>query len=210
MSTTSAARVAAAAQLRRLSHAFVSHQMDDATLEALTARVAALIDVVEAAPERTHTFLEFGADLFAERMKGDGPSRDSVFPDCFVSGRASPVGMDARIWLEDREALLEVTLGPAFEGAPGRAHGGVPAALIDETMGLVLSVAGTPAFTGRLTVTYRAPTPLGVLITGRARITQRTGRKITITCELHSEGVLLAESEGLFIAVDAAHFLGTP
>jgi acyl-coenzyme A thioesterase PaaI-like protein len=209
LSSTSPARLAAAKELRRLAHAFVSHQVDDATLEAMTAQVADLADVVNGAPERTHTFLEFGADLFAERMKGAGPSQETVFPDCFVSGAASPMGMDARIWLEHDEALLEVTLGEAFEGAPGRAHGGVPAALIDETMGLVLSVAGTPAFTGRLTVTYRAPTPIGVLITGRARIAERHGRKITITCELHSEGTLLAESEGLFIAVDAAHFLGT-
>ena len=61
---------------------------------------------------------------------------------------------------EGDEAVLTVTLGSAFEGAPGRAHGGVVATLIDEAMGMVLHIVGTPAFTGRLTVNYRAPTPL--------------------------------------------------
>ena len=94
------------------------------------------------------------------------------------------MGIAARLWREGEEAVCQVTLGPAFEGAPGRAHGGVVAALFDETMGLVLSISSTPAFTGRLTVTYRAPTPLGEPLEVRARLAGRTGRKMTITAEL--------------------------
>jgi acyl-coenzyme A thioesterase PaaI-like protein len=101
-----------------------------------------------------------------------------------------------------------VTLGAAFEGAPGRAHGGIVAALIDETMGLVLSISSTLAFTGRLTITYRAPTPLGVRLQTRARLDSRSGRKLIITAELKADDLLLAQAEGLFIAVEPEHFLG--
>ena len=85
-------------------------------------------------------------------------------------GRANPMGIAARLWREGDEAVCQVTLGEAFEGAPGRAHGGVVAALIDETMGLVSRSPRTPAFTGRLTVTYRAPTPIGQPLEVRSRL----------------------------------------
>ncbi|HEY3843405.1 MAG TPA: PaaI family thioesterase [Acidimicrobiales bacterium] len=206
---TSDARLTAAAALRRLGNGFVAHQVDGATLDAITAQIDALLPAVEAAPERTHTFLVYGPDLFAARLRGEAAAGEqSVFPDCVVSGKANPMGMDADLQMVGDEAEMQVTLGAAFEGAPGRAHGGVVAALIDEVMGLVLSLAGTPAFTGKLAVTYRAPTPVGVPLRARARLSHRRGRKITITAELHGGDTLLAEAEGLFIAVEASQFLG--
>ena len=166
---TSDARLEAAAALRRLGNAFVAHQIDDAFLQEITTHIDALTPIIEQAPDRAHAFLAHGAGLFAARLQGDaGSPPDSVFPDCVVSGKANPMGMEASMWRDGEEATMEVSLGAAFEGAPGRAHGGVVAALIDETMGLVLSISGTPAFTGKLAVTYRAPTPLGVPLTARA------------------------------------------
>ncbi len=207
--TTSEARLAAAAALRRLGNAFVAHQVDDAVLREITTHVEALLPLIERAPERVHAFFAHGPDFLAQRLQGgEGATRNSVFPDCVVSGNANPMAMEATLRPEGDGAVMNVTLGPAFEGAPGRAHGGVVAALIDETMGLALGVTGTLAFTGKLAVTYRAPTPLGVPLTARARLSHRTERKLTITAELHSGPTLLAEAEGLFIAVEAPHFLG--
>jgi acyl-coenzyme A thioesterase PaaI-like protein len=209
--STSEARLLAAAALRRLGNAFVAHQLDDARLAEVTAQADALLLLVEQAPERTHAFFNEGPDSLLERMKGgNGTAPNSVFPDCVVSGKANPMGMEATLWLNSSEAVMEVTLGAAFEGAPGRAHGGVVAALFDEIMGLALSTSGNLAFTGRLSVTYRAPTPLGVPLSSRARLAQRKDRKLTITAELYSGDTLLAEAEGLFIAVETLHFLGAP
>jgi acyl-coenzyme A thioesterase PaaI-like protein len=206
---TTEARLQAAAALRRLGHAFVTHQVDDAFLNDIAAQAEALLPAVEAAPTRTHAFLAHSPDALVERMGGgSGTTANSVFPDCVVSGQANPMGMEANLWREGDEAMMEVTLGSAFEGAPGRAHGGVVAALFDEVMGLALSVSGTLAFTGRLAVTYRAPTPLGVLLRARAWPAHRQDRKLTIAAELHSGSTLLAEGEGLFIAVEASHFMG--
>jgi acyl-coenzyme A thioesterase PaaI-like protein len=208
-SETSAARLGAAAALRRLGNAFVSHQVDDARLKEITEQVTALLPSVEAAPARTHAFLSHGTDSLADRMAGgEEAAPNTVFPDGVVSGKANPMGMEANLWRTEDQAVMEVTLGPAFEGAPGRAHGGVVAALFDEVMGLALSTTGALAFTGRLAVTYRAPTPLGVLLRARAWPSHRSGRKLTITAELHSGPTLLAGAEGLFIAVEADHFIG--
>ena len=70
----------------------------------------------------------------------------------------------------------------------------------------VLCIIGTPAFTGLLSVTYRNPTPLGVLMVGHARATEWKGRKITMTAEMHAGDLLIAEADALFISVDPDHF----
>jgi acyl-coenzyme A thioesterase PaaI-like protein len=207
---TSEARLALAASLRRLGNALVAHQPDDRVLAGVTELVDRVIPQLEAAPERPHAFLQFGPAIFSrETAEGAVPVPRNSFPDCVVSGRANPMGIAARLWREGNEAVCQVTLGEAFEGAPGRAHGGVVAALIDETMGLVMSISGTPAFTGRLSVTYRAPTPLGEPLEVRARLADRAGRKITVAAELRSAAQLLAQAEGLFIGVDPEHFFAT-
>jgi acyl-coenzyme A thioesterase PaaI-like protein len=206
-----AARARAAASLRRLSNAIIDHEVDDALLNELTATVDAFLPQVESGAERMHTLLARGPEVFGSGpASGDiEPASNSTFSDSIVSGLTNPMGIGAQLKLRHDQAHLTVTLGSAFEGAPGRAHGGIVAALIDEAMGFALSASGITAFTGRLTLTYRAPTPVGELLEGQARVAHRQGRKLTITAELRCGDTLLAEAEGLFIVVDAAHFLGT-
>jgi len=206
--STSPARLTLAATLRRLGNALVAHQPDDELLVRITNVLEDLVPEIESAPARPHAFLQTVPLIFgAPRAQGPLAEPGDVFPDCVVSGRANPMGIAARLWREDHEAVCQVTLGAAFEGAPGRAHGGIVASLIDETMGLVLSMVGSPGFTGRLTVTYRAPTPLGVPLEVRARLSGKDGRKMTITAEMRDADRLLAQAEGLFITVDAEQFI---
>jgi acyl-coenzyme A thioesterase PaaI-like protein len=206
-SFTSASRLEAAARLRELGHALISHQCDDALLDSIAEFARSTTQEVERAPERPHAFRSLTASQL-DRLPSLGPTDPSrsVFPDSIISGKANPMGLAANIWREDEESLLSVTLGAGFEGAPGRAHGGVVAALIDEAMGLVLSIHSTLAFTGRLTVHYRAPTPVGEPLWGRSRLASRNGRKLTVTAEIGTGDTVLAEAEGLFIAVDPTVF----
>ncbi len=204
---TSPARLALADSLRRLGNGLVAHQPDDALLRRIAGRVDEVLPDVLAAPTRPHAFNVRETGVFSEpRPDGRDAVVKNAFPDCIVSGRANPMGIAARLWREGDEAVCQVTLGQAFEGAPGRAHGGIIGSLIDETMGLVLSIAQTPAYTGRLTVTYRAPTPVGQPLEVRSRLRDRSGRKLTITAELKTGDTLLAQGEGLFIAVDPNDF----
>ncbi|HUY21830.1 MAG TPA: PaaI family thioesterase [Acidimicrobiales bacterium] len=200
----SPARMETAAALRRLGHAIVAHEVDDDTFHRMTAEVRALLAVVDAMAPRHRTPLDVTHRVFVVPPP-DGASR-SHFPDCIVTGQANPMGMAADIVRDGDEAVLRTTLGPAFEGAPGRAHGGAVAALFDEVMGFVLSIQATPAYTGRLTVTYRAATPLDQELELRAKLHSRHGRKLRIEAHARQGETLLAEADGLFVAVDPERF----
>jgi acyl-coenzyme A thioesterase PaaI-like protein len=200
----SASRLEAAGVLRALGHAIVAHEVGDEILDHITTHARDLLGVVEATPDRVRAPLDMVHAVFVVPPP-DGRGRTN-FPDDVVTGKANPLGIAADITREGDVAVLRTTLGPAFEGAPGRAHGGVVAALIDEVMGFVLSINATPAYTGRLTVTYRAPTPIGVALEMRASLRSREGRKLHIEADAHHGTTLFAHGEGLFITVDPDRF----
>jgi len=80
------------------------------------------------------------------------------------------------------------------------------AALFDDIFGFVLGVVGETAFTGRLTVTYRAGTPLHQPLVCRVWPLSRDGRKLLMVGTLHTDDdapTLLAEADATFIVVDA-------
>ncbi len=170
----------------------------------ITTDARALLAAVEETPDRIRAPLDMVHAVFVVPPP-DGRGRTN-FPDDIVTGKANPLGMAADITREGDVAVLRTTLGPAFEGAPGRAHGGAVAALIDEVMGFVLSINATPAYTGRLTITYRAPMPLGVEVEMRAKLHSRHGRKLHIEADALHGSTLIAHGEGLFITVDPESF----
>ncbi len=200
----SPARIDAAGALRRLGHAVVAHDVGDDVFDRITAEVEGLLTAVEDAPDRLRAPMDMVRSIFVAPPP-DG-AHHPRFPDSIVTGKANPMGLAAEIGRDGDDAVLRTTLGPAFEGAPGRAHGGTVAALLDEVMGFVLSIHATPAYTGRLTVTYRAPTPLGVELEMRARLKSRHGRKLRIEAEAHQGTTLVAQAEGLFVTVEPERF----
>jgi acyl-coenzyme A thioesterase PaaI-like protein len=119
-----------------------------------------------------------------------------------ISGRSSPWGLDVEVWREGDEVVSSVTLRPAHEGAPGRSHGGLVAALFDDVFGFVLATLRVPAFTGELTVRYEAGTPIGVPLECRVRLAERAGRKLFMTGELTQDGRVLARSKATFITIE--------
>lgn len=198
------ARFAAAGALRRLGHAVVGHQVDDRLLGELARTIEELTARVESGPPRSRPIDDMKRRLF-DSPPADGAGMDH-FPDCVVSGKANPMGVAIEVHRAGDVAVARVALGAAFEGAPGRAHGGIVAAVFDDTMGFVLSMHGTAAFTGRLTVSYRAPTPVGETIEFRAWLREVDGRKLWIDGSAHHGDVLVAEAEGLFISIPPERF----
>lgn len=201
-------RIAAATALRRLGHALVARDVGDAVLRRIAERVEGLLTEIEHAPPRQRPINAMKQDIFSG-PPDDGETMDH-FPDCIVSGAANPMGIAIRVVRDGDDAVARVALGAAFEGAPGRAHGGVVAAVFDDTMGFVLSMLRTPAYTGRLTIAYRAPTPIGEELEFRARLRERNGRKLVIDGRAVHDGTTIADAEGLFVAVDPAHFAAGP
>jgi acyl-coenzyme A thioesterase PaaI-like protein len=85
-------------------------------------------------------------------------------------------------------------------------HGGYIAAAFDEVLGSTQSLSGKPGMTGRLTVHYRAPTPLHTELRFEGRIDQVDGRKIHTVGKLWAGELLCAEAEGLFISMNFEKF----
>jgi len=202
--TSNLARAKAAEALRRLGHAIVAHDPDDALME----RVAEAADratsmLAETAPRRRNLV------ALKQSVYEDDPElgeRIHHFDECFVSGTQNPLGIGLEVFREGDEVVARVVLGAAFEGAPGRSHGGIVAAIFDDVLGYVLSLIRTPAFTGSLTIDYLAATPIGEPLLFRARLADRDGRKLFIEGECTHDGVLLARARATFIQVDPSRF----
>ncbi len=207
------ARVRAATALRRLSHAIVSHDVPAPVFESIAAGVESWLPSVESAPGRSRSIDTMKQHMFERPPEG---SPIGTFPDCVVSGDANPMGLDVQFFREGDEAVSRVVLGPAFEGAPNRAHGGVVAAIFDDLMGFVLTIHESPAYTAELTVQYRRPMPVGQEIEFRARLVSRTGRRLHIEAEATDaaasadvDGVArtkVATAQGLFITIPREKF----
>jgi acyl-coenzyme A thioesterase PaaI-like protein len=200
---TADARARAAAALRRMGHAMMGHDADPELLERVAAAADRVTADLQAAPPRQRDLLELKRRMFDVEVPDGGTVVH--FDECFVSGPWNPMGIAMDVRRDGGDAVAEVELGPAFEGAPGRSHGGIVAAVFDDVLGYLLTLHRQPGFTGELTVRYLAPTPLGQKLEFRARLTRVEGRKITTEGEAHdADGNLVARATALFIAVEPA------
>ncbi len=202
--TSDERRLEAAALLRELGHDFVSHTFSDDQIDELIAQLSAALTIVRNGEPRVRVLSSDRSGFASAIPEGRPLEKTQLFLDSVVSGGANPMGLNADVWREGEVAVMEVTLGRAFEGAPGRAHGGVVAALLDETMGMVHFINEAFAYTGQLDIKYIAPTPIGEPITARAWLARRDGRKLYIDATLHAGDVALASAKALFITVNPA------
>jgi acyl-coenzyme A thioesterase PaaI-like protein len=204
-----AQREAAAAALRGLLHAFVGHEIADRELADVTESAERLTAAFDAGAHRDRMTLMRAAqartgetDLLATRRAG--------FEDRAVAGRANPASVPFTTWREGDTMLADITLGPAFEGAPGRAHGGIVAAVFDDFTGLVIGMLHQPAFTGELTVRFVRPVPVRTPLRFRTWLERRDGRKLYIEADAHDGDVLVATCKATYIAVDPSVFERAP
>lgn len=201
----------AARALRRLGHAVVGHDADVALLERIAQLADRTAETVETGETRSRPIESIKRRLW-EDAPADG-AQMSHFAECVVSGSANPMGIAIDVRREGLHAVADFNLGAAFEGAPRRAHGGVVAAIFDDVMGYVLVLHRTPAFTGRLTINYRAPVPMGADMTVRAWLQSRSGRKMSMQAEMmladDPEQPVICDAQGLFIAIPPER-LGLP
>jgi acyl-coenzyme A thioesterase PaaI-like protein len=198
------ARARAGSAIRDIGHAFIGRHATLDQIERLADQLEALSAEFWPAEERVRMPT---ADDTERRQHPQGAFETS-FDDRPISGRSSPWGLDAEFHRHGDEIEALVTLRAAHEGAPGRCHGGIVAALFDDVFGYVLDVISQPAFTGELTVRFQAPTPLHRRLACRARFDERQGRKILISGTLTDieSGTVVATSRSIFIAVDPSAF----
>lgn len=196
----SEARGRFAASIRAAMHALVAHEQDPVVLDRLTRLLE------EAGPD-----LRAGArrirDIEGWRAsRQSGPPADGElfqdYPDRPVSGTHNPWSIPLTVQRDGDRVVSTVTLDAAFEGAPGRSHGGVVSAIFDDLCGFVLTLEQVLAFTASLTIGYRAATPLHRPLTFACWLERREGRKLHIAGTCHAEDQLLSTCEALFVSVE--------
>lgn len=146
-----------------------------------------------------------------EHLAADGPAggaaTDSHFMDRsplmgLMNAIAPPMRAEHEPGVGEFGAVVcRVVFTEPFEGPPGHVHGGFVAAAFDEVLGQAQSLTGRPGMTGRLSTSYRAPTPLHVEIVFRGWVESVEGRKIFTRATAHAGETLCAECEGLFLSM---------
>jgi acyl-coenzyme A thioesterase PaaI-like protein len=121
-------------------------------------------------------------------------------------GALNPLAPPMAVRVEDGGVVGEAVFGRPYEGPPGCVHGGFIAAAFDEVLGFAQQLSGNAGMTGRLSVSYRSPTPLGRPVRFRATLDRVEGRKIFVRATLHHESTLCAEAEGLFVSMSGGVF----
>jgi acyl-coenzyme A thioesterase PaaI-like protein len=200
---TEEARERAAASLRTLNHAFVAHDPADDVLESLGEATNELTRLVDETPTRDRLALMRNSPE-GSILGGSG------FEDRAVGGWSNPTGVELEVRFDEGDVIADVVLRRAFEGAPGRAHGGVVAAVFDDVTGFVIGRLQEPAFTGELTVRYLAGVPVDEPLEIRARLDGRERRKLFISAELRTGDAVIATCRAVYITVDLARFAGAP
>ncbi|HEY5539855.1 MAG TPA: PaaI family thioesterase [Coriobacteriia bacterium] len=122
---------------------------------------------------------------------------------CMVCGQDNPWSLKARFYeLEDGELMGEFEPLDEHQSYPGRLHGGVSSAILDETIGRAINIAHPEAWgvTVELAVRFRKPVPLGTHLRAVARITRDTSRVFEGTGEIVlPDGTVAVEASGKYV-----------
>lgn len=128
-------------------------------------------------------------------------------PHCMGCGDRNPGSMGLRLRIDGDRVRGRVTLDRRHEGAPGFAHGGAVATVLDDTLGTLLVLLRRPAVTAKLDVDYRRPAYLGRRFEVEAWAERTEGRKLWLAGRMTEAAETVAEAHALFISVSPEHFL---
>jgi len=122
---------------------------------------------------------------------------------CVVCGLDNPAGLKARFFELDSGELAGV-FQPREEhqGYPGRLHGGIASAILDETIGRAVSIDDAKAWgvTVELTVRFRAPVPLDSEVRAVGRVVRDSSRLFEGSGEIVlDDGTVAVEASGKYL-----------
>ena len=199
---TEATRSTTAASLRTLAHSFAAHDADDDVLTRVSEAAIVLTREVDATPIRDRLALMRRG--FEQAGMGLG------FEDRAVGGGSNPTSVELDVHYEGDEIIADVVLGRAFEGAPGRAHGGIVAAAFDDVTGFVIAQIQEPAFTGELTVRYLAPVPVDEPLESAPASTAASAASSSSAAKCAPTTPCIATCRAIYITVDPGVFAQAP
>ena len=137
----------------------------------------------------------------SEKLKKQPNARD-----CFVCGMKNDFGLKARFYdTEDNEVVVYFTPRDEHQSYPGRLHGGIAAAILDEVVGRAMQTIDPDIWgvTTDLEIKYRKPLPLNCELKAVGRITESNRMMFEGTGEiLTPEGEVAVSAHGLYMKMD--------
>jgi uncharacterized protein (TIGR00369 family) len=122
---------------------------------------------------------------------------------CMVCGADNPYSLKARfLELENGELLGIFAPLETHQSYPGRMHGGVTSAILDETIGRAINITHAESWgvTVELNVRFKKPVPLDCELRAIGRITRDTSRVFEGSGELLlPDGTVAAEAAGKYV-----------
>jgi len=121
---------------------------------------------------------------------------------CFGCSKSNAWGLQLRFRRRGDGIVGTVTIDDRFHGAPGVAHGGIVATILDEySCAAAVFLADVRVVTGELQVRYEQPCPVGRALDVAARIVDTSHpRYLSIEAEIRMAGARLVRSSGKFFA----------
>ena len=172
----------------------------------LTAAVRRLLDtVVDALALDAQTLTDAARDL--DSISSTLETACAELPGDQQSGRLDGQRAPMPVWIYEQDDVDGFRASGQFSnghtGPPGTVHGGWVAFAFDEVLAWSIVHAGYPGMTGRLTIRYRKPTPVGVPVEFRVEPPRVAGKVVHVHGTLTVGDTITAEAEGLFV-----HFKG--
>jgi len=157
-------------------------------------------------------------------MKFDKPIQQ-YYPEetsvCFGCGRNNPDGLHIESMWDGAVGVSHFTPKDAHLAYPGIVYGGLLASLVDcHSIGTAIAAMYTAAgympgdgpvitcVTGQLNISYRKPTPTGVMLVAKATPVEVSERKAIIHCDVFAGDTLVVHGEVVAVRVQPDAVVG--
>jgi uncharacterized protein (TIGR00369 family) len=130
--------------------------------------------------------------------------------DCFVCGLENDFGLKSYFYeLENGELIARFFPAEKHQSYPGRLHGGISAAILDETIGRAIinhQKSGLWGVTLEFSMKFRKPVPLDSEVLVRARIISENRRTFEGTGEIVLvNGTVAVEGKGRYLKMSLSN-----
>lgn len=131
---------------------------------------------------------------------------------CLVCGTENVAGLKARFYELENGDLVGIFRPLAeHQGYPGRLHGGLCSAILDETIGRAINMLHPDVWgvTVEMTLRYRKPVPLDGEVRALGRITKDSSRLFEGTGEIVlADGSVAVEASGKYLRLPIERIAG--
>lgn len=129
---------------------------------------------------------------------------------CFACGRDNPLGLNMDDFeFEEGTVSARFTPRPDFRGVAGILHGGVAATALDEIL-VWAGILGEQVMsvTGTMNMRFRKPVRIDDSIMARARVDERSGRRLKTSGELVVGDEVRVQGSGLYLVTSDLQEMG--